>query len=214
MYKKIALACFLFQAVLLTAALSVQGVNMNKIMVSPAFQTEKKQVETLSRRKVKEMSSGQRVIQLNLLEAEEQEIAEQVIARSGITQEDYHVLLRIVEAEAGGEDENGKLLVANVVLNRVEDEAFPDTIKEVVFQQENGVTQFSPIRDGRFEQVTVSEETIKAVNRALCGEDISQGALYFAARKSADPERMRWFDEKLEFLFCYGGHEFFQPKIP
>ena len=31
---------------------------------------------------------------------------------------DYDTLLRVVEAEAGCEDENGKLLVANVVLNR------------------------------------------------------------------------------------------------
>ena len=40
------------------------------------------------------------------------------------------------------------------------------------------------------------------------GEDISQGALYFAARKYADSEKMRWFDEKLQFLFQHGGHEF------
>mgnify|MGYP006922422030 CR=1 FL=1 len=32
------------------------------------------------------------------------------------------VLLRIVEAEAGNEDEDGKLLVANVVLNRMDSE--------------------------------------------------------------------------------------------
>ncbi len=55
------------------------------------------------------------------------------------------ILERIVEAEAGGEDEDGKLLVANVVLNRVRDEAFPDTISEVVFQRTGGVTQFSPV---------------------------------------------------------------------
>ena len=32
-----------------------------------------------------------------------------------ISDKDYEVLLRIVEAEAGGEDETGKILVANVV---------------------------------------------------------------------------------------------------
>ena len=55
----------------------------------------------------------------------------------------------------------------------------------------------------------VSEETIEAVNRVLEGEDISCGALYFAARKRADSENMRWFDEELTFLFSHGGHEFF-----
>lgn len=104
----------------------------------------------------------------------------------------------------------GKLLVANVVLNRVASEEFPDSVQEVVFQKNGQVWQFSPVGDGRYYAVTVTEETRRAVERALEGEDISEGALYFAARKYADPERMKWFDEKLEFLFSYGGHEFFK----
>ena len=103
----------------------------------------------------------------------------------------------------------GKMLVANVILNRVEDEHFPDSINEVIFQANNVVTQFSPISDGRFYSVKVSNETVEAVNKVLQGEDNSQGALYFAARKSADKENMRWFDEELNWLFAYGGHEFF-----
>ena len=103
----------------------------------------------------------------------------------------------------------GKMLVANVVLNRVKDKNFPNSINEVIFQSDNGVTQFSPISDGRFYSVKVSEETVEAVNLVLQGEDYSQGALYFAARKSANETKMRWFDEKLDSLFVYGGHEFF-----
>lgn len=126
------------------------------------------------------------------------------------SQEDIAVLQRIVEAEAGGEDEDGRLLVANVVMNRVADEDFPDTIPEVVFQKSNGVTQFSPVANGRYEQVSISKETVQAVDRALSGEDISDGALYFAARKYADSRNMKWFDEHLTFLFQHGGHEFFK----
>ncbi|MGN1084537.1 MAG: cell wall hydrolase, partial [Lachnospiraceae bacterium] len=60
-----------------------------------------------------------------------------------ITEEDKEVLLRIVEAEATCEDIKGRMLVANVILNRVVSEDFPDSITEVVFQN-NGVTyQFS-----------------------------------------------------------------------
>ena len=116
------------------------------------------------------------------------------------------------EAEAGCEDEDGKLLVANVILNRLNSEKFPDSITEIVFQRENGVSQFSPIADGSYYKVSVSEETVEAVGRALAGEDISRGALYFAARKYADSESMRWFDEKLTLLFRHGGHEFFSDK--
>ena len=120
------------------------------------------------------------------------------------------VLERIVEAEAGGEDADGNLLVANVVLNRVRDEAFPDTITEVVFQRTGGVTQFSPVANGRYDAVTISEESKEAVERALLGEDISDGALYFVARKHVDQSNVRWFDENLTPLFQHGGHEFFK----
>ena len=126
-----------------------------------------------------------------------------------ITTQDYENMLRIVEAEAGGEDRTGKVLVANVIINRVKDDAFPDSVTEVIFQQTNGVCQFSPIRDGRFYSVSVSEETIEAVEAALCGEDCSKGALYFMARKAADKDKAAWFDRNLTRLFAYGGHEFF-----
>ena len=126
------------------------------------------------------------------------------------SEDEIRVLERIIEAEAGGEDADGKLLVANVVLNRVKDESFPNTITEVVFQKSNGVTQFSPVANGRYEAVTVSQESKDAAQRALRGEDLSDGALYFAARKHANPKSMQWFDQNLTLLFQHGGHEFFK----
>lgn len=148
-------------------------------------------------------SSDQRVVTYQVLQRPVQD------SSLWFTEEDYTNLLRIVEAEASGEDETGKLLVANVVINRVRDEDFPDTITEVIFQKNKGVTQFSPVSNGRFWEVEISEETISAVNRALSGEDVSQGALYFAARKYAKADNMRWFDQRLNYLFTHGGHEFF-----
>lgn len=126
-----------------------------------------------------------------------------------LSESDYEALLKIVEAEAGSEDETGKLLVANVVLNRVKSDQFPDTVTEVVYQRQGGKAQFSPVGNGSIESIVASEETVAAVERALEGEDVSQGALYFAARRAADPENMQWFDRSLTRLFAYGGHEFF-----
>jgi len=153
-------------------------------------------------------SSKQRVLTYAVLDKAPVEVTENVNVIA-VSLEDYENLLRIVEAEAGGEDEIGKILVANVILNRVECDSFPDTVSEVIFQQSNGVCQFSPVGDGRFYTVKVSDATIQAVDKALEGEDYSQGALYFAARKYADSSCMRWFDESLTFLFEHGGHEFF-----
>ncbi len=127
-----------------------------------------------------------------------------------LSKEEIEILQRIVEAEATGEDTKGKILVANVILNRVKDDNFPDTIKEVVFQKDGGTYQFSPIKDKRYWSVKISGDTIKAVERVMQGEDYSKGALYFSARSKADKNSMRWFDNHLDYLFRYGGHEFFK----
>lgn len=145
-------------------------------------------------------TSGQRILTVNVMEKKS------VIELEG---EDYDNLLKIVEAEAGGEDRTGKLLVANVIINRVKNEKFPKTVTNVIYQKENGVSQFSPVSDGRMERVRISEDTIEAVDSALAGEDNSKGALYFVSRKGADPEKMKWFDLHLTKLFTHGGHEFF-----
>lgn len=127
-----------------------------------------------------------------------------------LSAKDRAVLLRIVEAEATDADVKGRMLVANVVLNRVNCKTeFPDNVTDVVFDTTGGVYQFSPIEDGRYWSVSISDKTREAVHRVLCGEDESQGALYFMARQYADADNVVWFDSSLSYLFAYGEHEFF-----
>ena len=119
---------------------------------------------------------------------------------------DYHNFLRIVEAEAGDNDVQGKMMVANVILNRVVDPKFPNTITGVIFSP----GQFSPISNGSFYRVQVRASTVEAVERALNGEDNSQGALFFMDRRIAAKRAASWFDSSLTYLHSYGGHEFFK----
>ena len=123
---------------------------------------------------------------------------------------DRQILERIVEAEAGGENRKGKILVANVILNRVRHKEFPNTIKGVVFAHKGSRYQFSPIADGRYYKVHVSGDTKKAVSQALQGVDGSKGALYFMERRAADSSNVTWFDTALTKLFRYGCHEFYK----
>ena len=127
-----------------------------------------------------------------------------------LSDEDYHTLLQIVEAEAGCESTEGKLLVANVVLNRVNSSKFPSTVNAVVYQADGGKVQFTPAYNGRLQSVRVSEETKEAVERGLYGEDICEGALYFVATGVAGEEKSAWFYRNLTYLFDYGGHSFFK----
>lgn len=152
------------------------------------------------------------------VELEQFESLERIIAYDTIepvycisaSKADIENLMKIVQAEAGGEDRTGKLLVANVVINRVRNMRFPNNITDVIFEQKNNVAQFSPVSNGAIYSVNVSEATKEAVYSALYGEDASQGALFFMARKYANPENEEWFDNNLTYLFSYGGHDFFK----
>jgi spore germination cell wall hydrolase CwlJ-like protein len=204
MVKKYAALLVLLNLVLMSAWLGVEGVCIDRKAAQAFRMDSESETEVLQATSylgvTRDQVSEQRTLELNEITRENRII---------LADADYENLLRIVEAEAGGEDKTGKMLVANVVLNRVESEKFPNTVTEVIFQSQNGTTQFSPISDGRFYQVSISRETIEAVEQVLTGADNSMGALYFVARKSADKTRLNWFDQNLTRLFAYGGHEFF-----
>jgi len=199
-YKKGSLFLLLWSFILILGYYNVEGIVYARAVSQEAFVTREEVTSRSVFGIMSNSSSKQRIVNVSVMERD------YII---DITNEDYENMLRIVEAEAGGEDRTGKLLVANVILNRVANENFPDTVTDVIFQKEKGVCQFSPVSDGRFYAVDVSEETIQAVDAALYGEDFSEGALYFMARKHADKEKAAWFDKHLRKLFTYGGHEFF-----
>lgn len=123
-----------------------------------------------------------------------------------VTEKEYEILCRIVQAEAGDQDVYGRILVANVILNRVNyEKEFPNDIEGVVFEKK----QFSPISNGAYYRVVVDDVTREAVDRCLSGEDYSYGALYFFMRSATAASTASWFDT-LTFICKYGCHEFFK----
>ncbi len=128
-----------------------------------------------------------------------------------LDEENLTALYRIVEAEATDQDVYGRMLVANVVINRTYG-GFASTVKGVIFQTIGGSQQFAPIRDGRYYTVEVSAKTKEAVDRVLKGEDYSNGALYFFQRDLTTSQKAAWFDNELKYLFKYGCHEFYTEK--
>lgn len=182
------------------------------------YETEKYTIEDIVENEISEIETDELYQVLGTIQIEsenptelstQEEVTEAVTQPQHViqyTEKDYVNFLRIVEAEATGADVLAKMMVANVIINRVRSPYFPNTITEVIFQG-NG-EQFSPIYDGRFFTVEVTESTVEAVNRALLGEDYSQGATYFAAVYVITPEC--WHSRNLKRLFEYGGHIFFK----
>lgn len=206
MYKRFVMQLMLCNMLFCMAWFCVKGIQVDKLIATPAFQLSLNDDSSLKPKAdrffgiLRRAASGQRVVDYEVLKKKDQ---------YNLSGEDYEALLRIVQAEAGSEDEKGKMLVAGVVLNRVENSRFPGTVREVVMQHSDGVYQFSPVANGTYYSVKVSEETKAAVDKVLSGENESGGALYFASRRYADSGKMKWFDQALTHLYDYGGHEFF-----
>lgn len=105
----------------------------------------------------------------------EEEIAEEI--RFG----EMELIAQLVMAEAGNQDLTGKRYVVDVVLNRVDSDEFPDTVEEVIFQQ----NQFSVIDNGAFDEAgwTITEECYEAVKLEY-EERLNYDILYFSRGQS------------------------------
>lgn len=95
-----------------------------------------------------------------------------------ITPEERELLARLLWREARGEKSLGMRLVAEVVLNRVLSEHFPNTVYEVLYQP----GQFTPY-DGALElsEITPTREQYDAVDLALTETPITDPDVVFFA---------------------------------
>ena len=145
---------------------------------------------------------------MNTQEDEKQRRTVKTIVRYRVNLEHgaRRILERIVEAESGDQTIKGRQMVANVILNRMKSEKFPNSVREIVFASR----QFSPVSNGSYYRVKVSSQTKKAVEKALKEKDNTNGALYFMYRAGSDSSNVSWFDRELTKLCEYGCHEFFR----
>lgn len=123
---------------------------------------------------------------------------------STISASERELLERLVEAEAKGESLVGKIAVANVVLNRVRDEDFPDTITEVIFQK----GQFSPVSNDSIHNQTPSEESRLAVQKAVDEgyRVFGDKVLYFC---NPELSTSRWMIRTKKEAMKIGRHTFY-----
>ena len=111
-------------------------------------------------------------------------------------EEELDLLFHVVQAEVGDEYSfEQKVNVANVIFNRLGHERFPDTLNEILVYD-----QFSPISDGRYKKVNVSEDTILACEYAFQIEDTTDGCLFFDSNNTLN----------YQFVFNDSAHNFYK----
>jgi spore germination cell wall hydrolase CwlJ-like protein len=109
---------------------------------------------------------------------------------------DMELIAQLVQAEAGNQDFEGKCLVVDVVLNRVDSPKFPNTVEEVIFQDK----QFSVVKNGAWEKAAwhMTEDDYDAVQAEYESRG-NKDVLYFCATG---------YISKTKPLFKHGGHYF------
>ena len=89
------------------------------------------------------------------------------------------LLASIIFCEVGNQSFTGQVAVGAVVLNRMANEAYPDTMEEVIYQP----GQFSPAGSGWLDRVRstdgYTESAMQAAEAALAGENPIGDCLYF-----------------------------------
>ncbi|MGG4390503.1 cell wall hydrolase [Priestia megaterium] len=123
-----------------------------------------------------------------------------VTGTSNASSYEKDLLARLVRAEAESEPYSGKVAVATVVLNRVDNPTFPNSISAVINQS----GQFSPVSNGEISK-PADADSIKAVNEALTfNRNLGAGSLFFYNPKTATS---RWLDSK-QTTVVIGNHTF------
>ena len=112
---------------------------------------------------------------------------------------DLNLLARVVYGEARGEPYAGQVAVAAVVLNRVKNSSFPNTISGVVYQS----GAFTAVSDGQI-NLTPNTTAYNAARDALNGWDPSNGAIYYFNPSTATN---KWIWSR-PHLITIGKHRF------
>lgn len=84
-------------------------------------------------------------------------------SKPGVSEKEIKLLALLCMAEAEGESEQGKRLVIDTVLNRVDSKHFPNTITGVIYQK----NQFTSMWNGRVNRCYVKKDIYKLVKEEL-----------------------------------------------
>lgn len=101
-------------------------------------------------------------------------VGERLTIPASISAADKRLLAQLVTAEAKGEPYAGQVAVATVVLNRVDSNQFPNSIREVIYQPR----QFTPVSNGAINQAPTAS-AIRAVDEAIAFRGQGAGSLFF-----------------------------------
>lgn len=111
-----------------------------------------------------------------------------------LSEEDIRLIATVTMAEAEGECEEGKRLVIDTILNRMESGRFPNTASGVIYQK----SQFSCMTDGRINVCYVKDDIYQLVVEEMY-QRLNYDVVYFRGGR---------YSSSGSPMFKVGGHYF------
>ena len=116
---------------------------------------------------------------------------------TNIHNEDVALIALITMAEAEGECEEGKRLVIDTILNRLDSDRFPNTVYEVIYQP----NQFSSVWNGRIDRCEVRDDICRLVEEEIRSRT-NHEVMFFTAGYYSDYGRPLFQVENHYFSSC------------
>lgn len=114
---------------------------------------------------------------------------------------DIQLMARAINGEARGEPYEGQVAVGAVILNRVKDSKFPNTVAGVIYQK----GAFTAVSDGQINVPISQGSTVyKAARDAMNGWDPTNGCIYYF---NPDTATNKWIWSR-PFVKKIGKHRF------
>jgi len=117
------------------------------------------------------------------------------------TKADISLLAKVVQLEAGNTSERAQLAVGTVVLNRVKNKQFPNSLSKVIYQK----GQFSVVHLKKWKTLKPSKLSLSSAKKVLEGKRIlDEDVLYFKWKGLS----RRW--GKRVYVTTIGGNMFYK----
>ena len=100
--------------------------------------------------------------------------------KTTMSNEEIELIALVTMAEAEGEPEEGKRLVIDTILNRVDHKRFPNTVSDVIYQKD----QFTSMWNGRLNSCYASDDICKLVKEEVKSRKDSNVIFFRTSRYS------------------------------
>lgn len=110
------------------------------------------------------------------------------------------LIARVIYHEARWEPFQGKVALANLIMNRVNDKHFPDNVYDVLHAK----GQFTVVKRSGFWKETPDDSCYMAAKLAMDGAEVVPGAMYYCTKGLKS-----WISRNCPLLYTIKNHDFY-----